>query len=164
MQSFKKVYSVIMKLNRFLSSTFSQTTYIVLFCDAFPLFHRHFYCDSFTREEDYIQNLLCTHRTFGNYWAFAVFRGPDLIANLSDGLKIIDHASSPVETLANCFLSYFGNIGSSFLATLTRCLFCSSANRCGTHLAEIFLTFKCFFKIRRSVDNDMPTFVQYYKL
>ena len=23
---------------------------------------------------------------FGNYWAFAVFRGPDLIANLSDGL------------------------------------------------------------------------------
>ena len=22
-----------------------------------------------------------------NYWAFAVFRGPDLIANLSDGLK-----------------------------------------------------------------------------
>ena len=35
-------------------------------------------------------NLLCTQRTFGNYWAFAVFRGPDLIANLSDGLKIMD--------------------------------------------------------------------------
>ena len=34
--------------------------------------------------------LLCSQRTFGNYWAFAVFRGPDLIANLSDGLKIID--------------------------------------------------------------------------
>ena len=29
-------------------------------------------------------------RTFGNYWAFAVFSGPDLIANLSDGLKIMD--------------------------------------------------------------------------
>ena len=27
---------------------------------------------------------------FGNYWAFAVFSGPDLIANLSDGLKIMD--------------------------------------------------------------------------
>ena len=31
-----------------------------------------------------------TQRTFGNYWAFTVFRGPDFIANLSDGLKIID--------------------------------------------------------------------------
>ena len=58
--------------------------------DAFALFHWHFYCDSFTREEDCIQNLLCTQRTFGNYWAFAVFSGPDLIANLSDGLKIMD--------------------------------------------------------------------------
>ena len=61
-------------------------------------------------------------------------------------------------TLANCFLSYFGNIWSSFLAILTRCLFCSSVNGCGTHLAEIFLTFKCFFKIRWTVDSDMPTF------
>ena len=55
-----------------------------------PFFTGTFYCDSFTREEDCIQNLLCTQRTFGNYWAFAVFRGPDLIANLSDGLKIMD--------------------------------------------------------------------------
>ena len=62
------------------------------------------------------------------------------------------------DDIANCFLSYFGNIWSSFLATLTRCLFCSSVNRCGTHLAEIFLTFKCFFKIRWTVDSDMPTF------
>ena len=29
-------------------------------------------------------------RTFGNYWASALFSGPDLIANLSDGLKIMD--------------------------------------------------------------------------
>ena len=64
--------------------------FVVLSCDAFALFHRHFYCDSFTREEDCIENLLCTQRTYGSYWAFAVFRGPDLIANLSDGLKIMD--------------------------------------------------------------------------
>ena len=64
--------------------------FVVLSGDAFALFHRHFYCDSFTREEDCIQNLLCTQRTFGNYWAFAVFSGPYLIANLSDGLKIMD--------------------------------------------------------------------------
>ena len=64
--------------------------FVVLSGDAFALFHWHFYCDSFTREEDCIQNLLCTQRMFGNYWAFAVFSGPDLIANLSDGLKIMD--------------------------------------------------------------------------
>ena len=64
--------------------------FVVLSGDAFALFHWHFYCNSFTREEDYIQNLLCTQRTFGSYWAFAVFSGPDLIANLSDGLKIMD--------------------------------------------------------------------------
>ena len=122
------------------------------------LFHRHFYCDSFTREEDCIQNLLCTKRTFGNYWAFAVFHGPDLIANLSDGLKIWTQVKSPVTKLANCFLSYFGNIWSSFLAILTCCFFCSSVNRCGTHVAEFFLTFKCFFKIRWTIDSDVPTF------
>ena len=64
--------------------------FVVLSCDAFALFHRHFYSDSFTREDDCIQNLLCTQRMFGNYWAFAVFRGPDLIANLSDRIKIMD--------------------------------------------------------------------------
>ena len=35
--------------------------FVVFSGDAFALFHRHFYCDSFTREEDCIQNLLCTH-------------------------------------------------------------------------------------------------------
>ena len=64
--------------------------FVVLSGDAFALFHWHFYCDSFTREEDCIQNLLCTQRMFGNYWAFAVFSGLDLIANLSEGLKIMD--------------------------------------------------------------------------
>ena len=52
-----------------------------------------FYCDSFTRDENCIktlQNLLYTQNPFGYYWAFAVFSGPDFIANLSDGLKIMD--------------------------------------------------------------------------
>ena len=34
--------------------------------------------------------LSCTQRPFGNYWASTMFRGPDFIAKLSDGLKIID--------------------------------------------------------------------------
>ena len=57
---------------------------------AYSIFHRHFYCDSFTREENCIPNLPCTQRPFGNYWASAMFRGPDFIAKLSDGLNIID--------------------------------------------------------------------------
>ena len=72
---------------------FQYYVFLVLSCDAFALFHRHFSCDSFTREEDSIQNLLCTQRKFGNYWAFSVFRGPYLIGSLSDGLKIMDPGS-----------------------------------------------------------------------
>ena len=60
--------------------------FVLLSSDAFS---PALYCDSVDRE-DCIQNLLSTQRTFGNYWAFAVFRGPDLIANLSDRLKIIN--------------------------------------------------------------------------
>ena len=33
---------------------------------------------------------LFTQKALGNYWAFAVLSGPDFIANLSDGLKIMD--------------------------------------------------------------------------
>ena len=100
----------------------------------------------FTREEDCIQNLLCTQRTFGNYWAFAVFRGPDIIANLSDGLKIIDTGFITCDEIGKQLFVIF--LETFEAATLTRCLFCSSVNGCGTHLAEIILTFKCFFKIR----------------
>ena len=64
---------------------------VVLSSDAFALFHRHFYCDSFTREEkNCIQNRLCTQRPFGNYPALAVLNSPYFIASLSDGLKIMD--------------------------------------------------------------------------
>ena len=52
------------------------------------IFHPHFYCDSFTREE--IGIIPCTQRPFGNYLASAMFRGPDFIAKLSDRLKMID--------------------------------------------------------------------------
>ena len=44
--------------------------FVVLSDDAFDPFHWNFYCDSFTREENCIQNLLCTQRPFCNYWAF----------------------------------------------------------------------------------------------
>ena len=69
------------------SSTMSLWSFTVMFL---TIFHRHFYCDSFTREGNCIPNLPCTQRPFGNYWASAMSRGPDFIAKLSDGLKIID--------------------------------------------------------------------------
>ena len=61
---------------RILFPFLQYNVFVVLSCDAFAPFHRYFCCVSFTREDDCIQNLLCTQRTFGNYWAFAVFRGP----------------------------------------------------------------------------------------
>ena len=64
--------------------------FVVLSGDVFALFHRYFYCDSFTREENSIPNIPCTQRPFSNNWASAMFRGPDFIANLSDRLLIIN--------------------------------------------------------------------------
>ena len=124
----------------------------------FAIFHRHFYCVSFTREENCIPNLPCTQRPFGNYWASAMFRGPDFIAQLSDGFKIIDPIFITCGDIGKLlFVTSLKHL-KHLLVTLTRCLFCSSVNRCGTHLAKIFWTFKCFFKIRWTVDCDMPTF------
>ena len=64
--------------------------FVVLSGDAFALCHGHFYCDSFPREENCIQKVLCIQRPFGNYCALAAFNSLDLIANLFDRLKIMD--------------------------------------------------------------------------
>ena len=69
--------------------------FVVLSGDVFALFHQHSYCDSFIREENCIPNLPCTQRQFDNNWASAMFSCPHFIANISDGLKIIDQFSSP---------------------------------------------------------------------
>ena len=69
------------------SSTMSLWYFRVKF---FYLFRKNFYCNSFTRAENCIPNFLCTQSFFGNYWASAMFGGPDFFANLSDWLKIID--------------------------------------------------------------------------
>ena len=112
--------------------------FVVLSGDAFALFHWNFYCDSFTKE-DCIQNLLCTQRTFGNYWAFAVFSGPDLIANLSDRLKIMDPGFITCDIGKLLFVIFWKHLKQLF-GHFNPLLFCSSVNRCGTHLAEIFLS------------------------
>ena len=112
--------------------------FVLLSGDAFALFHHHYNCDSFTREENCIQNLLCTQRPFGNYWASAVFSGPDFIANLSDGLKIMDPNFITFGDIGKLLFVISWKHFKQLLTTLTRCLFCSSVNRCGTHPSKIF--------------------------
>ena len=110
--------------------------------DVFAIFHRHFCCDSFTREENCIPNLPCTQRPFGNYWASTMFRGPDFIAKHSDGFKIID----PIFITCD-------DIGKLLFVTSLKHLkhlfghFNPLSVLFSTHLAKIFQTFTCFFKI-----------------
>ena len=63
--------------------------FVVLSSDVFWAFPPSLLLHPFTREEKCIPNLLRT-RPFGNYWASVIFSGSDFIANLSEGLKIMD--------------------------------------------------------------------------
>ena len=127
-------------------------------CDTFTLFHWHFYCDFFTREKNCLQNLLCTQRPFGNYWAFAVFSGPDFIAYLSDGLKIMDPSFITCDDIGKLLFviswkhlkQLFGHFNPLYVLLISQQMW----HQCSKHI----LTFKCFFKIRWTVDSDMPTF------
>ena len=121
--------------------------FVVLSGDVLALFHRLFYCDSFTREENCIPNLSCTQRPFGNCWAFAVFSGPYLIAKLSDVLKIIDTSFITCDDIGKLlFVTNLKHLKQLF-GHFNPLSVCSSVNRCGTHLPKFFRTFKCFFKI-----------------
>ena len=72
-----------------------------------------------------------------------------LVANLSDGLKLMDQSFITCDDINKLFLvKSWKHFKQLFFASLTRYLFCSSVDRCGTHLANIFRTFKCFLKIR----------------
>ena len=64
--------------------------FVVLSADVFCPIPQALLLRLLHQEENYIPNLPCAQRSFVIYWAFAVFSGPDLIANLSDVLKIID--------------------------------------------------------------------------
>ena len=64
--------------------------FVVLSGDVFALFSLALLLRPLHQRRRLHTKPSCTQRTFGNYWAFAVFSGPDLIANLSDGLKIMD--------------------------------------------------------------------------
>ena len=87
-----------------------------------------------------------------------MFSGRDFIANLSDRLKIIDTIFITCDDIAkllfvislNYLKQLFGNFNPSSVLFITQQMWHPSS--------EIFRTFKCFFKIRCTVDSDMPTF------
>ena len=122
--------------------------FVVLSGDVFALFHRHFYCDSFTRAENYIPNLLCTKRPFGNYWASAMFSDPDFIANLSDGLKIIDPIFITCDDIGKLLFvtslkhlkQYFGHLNPLSVLLISQQIWHA--------FSKNISNFKCFFKIR----------------
>ena len=92
--------------------------------------------------------LSCTQRLFGNYWASAMLRGPDFIAKLSDGLKIINPIFITSDDIGKLrFVTSLKHLKQLFGHFNPLSVFFSSVNRCGTHLAKMFRTFKCFFKI-----------------
>ena len=120
--------------------------FVVLSGDAFALFSPALLLRLLHQRRRLHTNLLCTQRTFGNYWAFAMSSGPDFIANLSDGLKIMDPGFITCDDIGKLLFVIFWKHLKQLFGHFN--LFCLSVNRCGTHLAEIFLTFKCFFKMR----------------
>ena len=64
------------------------------------------------------------------------------------GSKKYIHVSSPVTKLSKAFLLYFGYFFNKDLAFSTRDLFRSSVSKRGIHLALIFLSSICFFKMQ----------------
>ena len=80
--------------------TSDRASFLIIFFFASPVlclcstFSDVFYTGAFiatpSPEKKLHTKLPCIQRPFGNYWAFAVFSGPEFIANLSDGLKIIN--------------------------------------------------------------------------
>ena len=64
-------------------------SFLVFSSNAISLFHWHLNYNSFTREEDCIQNIFCTLSAFSNDWSFAV-GGPYFIANLPNRFKIMN--------------------------------------------------------------------------
>ena len=86
-------------------------------------------------------------KNVGQLLCVALFRGPDLLANLSDGLKIIDPGFITCDAIGKLryvifwkhLKQLFGHFNPLPLLLISQQMW---------HPAEIFLTFKCFFKIR----------------
>ena len=86
-----------------------------------------------------------------------MYRGPDLIANLSDGLKIMDPGFITCDKICKLLFvifwkhlkQLFGHFNPLHLLLISQQMW---------HPSSRNLSFKCFLKIRWTIDRDMPTF------
>ena len=69
-----------------------------------------FFTGTFTATPSPEKKIACTQRPIGNYWAFYVFNGQDLIANLSDKLKIMDPSFATCDDIDKLPVVIIGNI------------------------------------------------------
>ena len=77
-----------------------------------------------------------------------IFSSPYLVGNLPLWFKIIHPGLITSDfIIKSLFTILWVHLESFFFAIVTRVFFCSSVNKWGIHLAFIFLTFRCFFKI-----------------
>ena len=89
-----------------------------------------------------------TFFVFDNYWAFVVFSGPDLVANLSDGLKIMNPrfiTSYDIGKLLFCHI--LETFEASFWPLLPVVCFAHQSTDVAAYLAKIFWSFKYWLKI-----------------
>ena len=136
-------------LKIFISFSGQYDVFVILSAMFVAIFNWHFYCDSFTREENCIQNL-CTQIPFGNYWASAMFSGPDFIASLPDRLKIIDPIFITCDDIGKLLfvtslkhmMQLFGHFNPLSVLLISQKMWHPSSKK------KIFSTYKCFFKIR----------------
>ena len=87
---------------------------------------------------------------------FLSFRFHCLLSALLCGSNMCTQASSPVSKLEITRLLQPLYLFKSSRAHLRRCVFCSSVSKWGTHLAQIFLRSKRFFRIVCKQPSDMP--------
>ena len=127
---------------------FSQNNvFIELACDRSVFWHRNLNSWTFISEKNNIEDLLYRLYSFGNTWASGIFSGPYSVGNLPFWFKIIHPGLITSDYIIKSLFTIFWVHFEKFFAIVTHVFFCSSINKWGIHLAFIFLTFWCFFKI-----------------
>ena len=94
--------------------------------------------------------LLAIH---GRFWSF---RFHCLLSALLCGSNMCTQVSSSVSKLEITRLLQPLYVFKSSRTYLRRCVFCSSVSKWGTHLAQTFLSSKCFFRIVCTLPSDIP--------
>ena len=126
---------------------FSQNAFIELACDRSAFWHWDLNSWTLISEKNSIQNLLYGSYSFGNTWVSGIFSGSYSVGNLPLWFKIIHPGLITSDYIIKSLFTIFWVHFEKFFAIVTRIFYCSSVNKWGIHLAFIFLTFRCFFKI-----------------